>query len=75
MVGIREPIMPTNHKMFLGVLIGEGFMRYCAYVKGHPTWPIQEEKGGTRQEGASNSRALKRRVKKPSRKDITNSAL
>ena len=41
------------------------------YVKGRTTWPIQEYKGITRQEGASHFRYLKRKVKKPSRKDIT----
>ena len=74
MVGLREPRTSTDHRMVLGVLIGEGVTRHRAYVKGRTTWPIQEEKGRTRQEGASHFRDLKRRVQKPSRKDRTTSA-
>ena len=58
--------------MFLGVLLGEGVTSNCTYVKGKTTWPIWEEKGRARQnEGDSNLRALKRKVKKLSRKDRT----
>ena len=59
--------------MFLGVLIGEGVKRQHGYTKGRTTWYILV-KGGTRQEVDSQFMALKRRVKKPSRKDRTTSA-
>ena len=46
------------------------------YIKGRTTWPIQKEKGRTRQiEGASRFRDLKMKANKPSRKDRTTSAL
>ena len=48
MVGIREPRMPTDQRMVLGVLIVEGVMRHRRYVKERATWPITEAKGGTR---------------------------
>ena len=70
MVCLREPRTPTDHWMVLGVLCGEGVTRHRIYVKGQTTWPIQEEKGGTRQtEGYFHFSDLKRKVKKPSRKD------
>ena len=51
-------------------------MRHCAYVKGRTTWPIQEEKGRTRQiEGDFHFRDLTRKIKKLSRKDVSTSAL
>ena len=75
MVGLQEPRTPTDHRMVLGVLFGEGVTRHRAYVTGRTTWPIREEKGRTRQnEGASHFRALKRKVKKPLSKDRTISA-
>ena len=49
MVGLREPIMPTDHWMVLRLLIGEGVTRHWMYVKGQTTWLIQDEKGRTRQ--------------------------
>ena len=72
MVGIREPRTPADHRIILGVLIGEGVTRHRVYIKGWTTWSIQEEKGIRSQERASNFRDLKRRVKKPSSKDRTN---
>ena len=72
MVGLREPRTPIGHRMVLRVIIGEGVTRHRAYVKGRTTWPIQEEKKITRHnEGALHFRALKRKVKKPSKKDRT----
>ena len=71
MVGIREPRTPTDHRMFLGGLIGKGVTRHHTYVKVKTTWPIHEEKGSTRQEVSSQFRDLKSRFKKPSRKDRT----
>ena len=45
-------------------------MSHCTYVKGRTTWPVQEDKGGIRQiEGDFHFRDLKRKIKKPSRKD------
>ena len=62
--------------MFLGVLCGDRFMRHRAYIKGRTTWPIQEEKGRTRQiEGDFHFRDMKRKIKKLSRKDISTLAL
>ena len=42
MVGLWEPRTPTDHQMFLGVIIGEGVTRRRAYIKWRTTWPIQE---------------------------------
>ena len=70
MVGIRGPRTPTDHWMGMGVLRGDRFMRYRAYVKGRTTWLIQEKKGRTRQiEGVLHFRAMKRKIKNLSRKD------
>ena len=70
MLGLREPRTPSDYRMVLGILRGDGVTRHCAYVKGHTTWPIREEKGRTRQlEGALHFRALKRKTKKPSGKE------
>ena len=64
MVGLREPRTPTDHRMVLGVLLGDGVTRYRAYVKGQTTWPIPEEKGRARQiEGDFHFRVLKRKIK------------
>ena len=53
----------------------KGATRYRAYSKGRTTWPIWEDKGRISQiEGAFHFRALKRNIKKPSRKDRTTSA-
>ena len=57
--------MPTDHRMVLGVLIGEGARRHRWYGKERATWPITEVKEGTKQEGNSHFMDLKRRVKKP----------
>ena len=70
MVGLRGPRTPTDNRMVLVVIIGEGATRHYTYLKGRTTWPIQEEKGRTSQDGDSLFRDLKGRVKKPSRKDI-----
>ena len=75
MVGLQEPRTPTDHWMVLEVLCGDRVMRHRAYFKGRTTWPIQEEKGRTRQiKGAFHFRYLKRKIKKLSRKDISTSA-
>ena len=51
-------------------------MRHRAYVKGRTTWPIQEEKGRTRQIYKDfHFRDLKRKINKLSRKDRSTSAL
>ena len=61
--------------MVLGVRSGYGVTRDRAYVKGRTTWPIREEKGKTRYiEGDLKFRDLKRKIKKPSRKDRSTSA-
>ena len=45
-------------------------MMHCAYSKGRTTWTIQEEKGRARHiEGYFQYRDVKRKIKKPSRKD------
>ena len=75
MVGIREPIMPTDHRMVLGILIGEGVREHLRYKKERNTWPITEATGGMRQDENAYFMDLKRRVKKPSRKGITTSEL
>ena len=65
-MGIKESRMPTDHRMVLGKLIGEGARRHHWYGKFWSTWPIMEAKGGTGQEGGPHSIYLKQRVKKPS---------
>ena len=74
MVGKRESIISTKHRMVLVILTGEGVREHRRYNKERTTWPITEATGGTRQDGDENFMALKRRVNKPSRKDITMSA-
>ena len=73
-VGIREPIMPTDHRMVLDELIGEGVRRHQWYCKEQATCPIAETKGGTWQEGDSQFNDLKWMVKNPSRKERTTTA-
>ena len=74
MLGIREPRMPTDHRMVLRVLIGEGVRRHRRYNKERTTWPITEAKGGKRQEGGSQFMDLKRRVRDKSMEERTTSA-
>ena len=70
MVGLQEPITPTDHRMVLGLLCGDRVTSNRAYVRGRTTWPVREEKGRTRQiEGDLHFKDLKRKIKKPSRKD------
>ena len=71
MLGIREPRMPTDHWMVLGVLTGEGFGVHRRYNKERTTWYITRATGGMRPEVDAHFMALKNRVKKPSRKDRT----
>ena len=74
-VALREPRKPTDHRMVLGLLLGEGVMRHRAYIKGRTTWSIREDKWRRRLiEGDLHFRYLKRNTKKPSRKDRQNSA-
>ena len=67
-MGIREPRMPTYHRMVLDKLIGEGIKRNFCYGKEQATWPITTPKGGTGKEGDSHFNDLNRRVKKLSRR-------
>ena len=73
-VGIKKPIMPTDHQMVLRKLIGEGARRHHWYGKVWATCSIMKAKGGTEQEGGSQSIALKQRVKKPSQTGQTTTA-
>ena len=70
-VGIREPRMPTDHRMVLGELIGEGVRSHHRYCKDWAIWPIAATKGGLFQEGDSHFSDLKTMAKKPSRKTRT----
>ena len=71
MLGISKPRIPTDQRMVLGLIIGEGGRRHRGYNKERSNWTIMEVKGGTRQEGGSHFMALKQRVKNLSRKEIT----
>ena len=64
-VGIREPIMPTDHRMVLGELIREGSRRHRRYYKERAIWSIAVSKGGLVQEGDSHFSDLKKMVNKP----------
>ena len=64
-VGIREPRIPTDHRMVLGELIGEEVRRHHRYCKEQAIWNIAETRGGPLQEGDSHSSDLKRMVKYP----------
>ena len=69
-MGIREPIMPTYHRMVLGELIGEGARRHRRYCKERYIYPIAAEKGRGVQEGDSHFSELNKMVNKPSWKTI-----
>ena len=66
-VGIREPQVPTDHRMVLGELIGEGARVHCRYCKELAIYPIAAAKGGSMQEGDSKFSELKKMVKNPLR--------
>ena len=66
--------MPTDHRMVLGELIGEGVRKHIWYFKERSTITIMSVKGGTGREGRSHFNDLKQRVKKPSRKARTTTA-
>ena len=73
MIVLWEPRTPTDYWMVLGIICGDMVVRHRAYVKEWTTWPIQEEKGRTTQkEDDLHFRDLKRKIKKPSRKDRSN---
>ena len=66
--------MPTDHRMVLGELIGEGAKRHFWYGKERSTWSITAEKEGIVKEGNSHFNYLKRMVKKPSQRERTTTA-
>ena len=69
-MGIIEPIISTYYQMVLGELIGEGVRRHHWYFKERATCLIMAAKRGTKQEADSKFNDMKRRVKKPSQKEI-----
>ena len=75
MEGLREPRTPTEHWMVLELLCGDRAMMHREYLKGRTTWPIREEKGTTQKIGGDlHFRNMKRKIKKPSSKEISSSA-
>ena len=64
-MGIREIRMPTDHRMVLGKLMGEGSRSHHRCCKGRDIWPIAASKGKTVHEGDSHFSDLKKMVKKP----------
>ena len=43
-VGVKEPRIPTDHRMVLGKIIGEGVRRHCWYCKEQDTWTILQQR-------------------------------
>ena len=70
-MGIREPIMLTDHRLVMGKLMGEGARRHHRYCKERSIWPIAASKGIPMQEGDAHFSDLKKMVKNLLRKART----